>query len=1071
MKLQIHTSASAAEVEKYLHGKHTLEAYYSTDEQEIIGDWGGKGAEMLGLKGVVTKEAFGRLVNNLHPLTGEQLTDRMRKDRRPGFDMVWNVSKSVSLVYAYTKDPRIIQALRETVDEMTEIAQKQAAVRVRVGDKNRDDDRVTEWLITAEHIHLTARPEDGYSDPHLHIHLYIPNVSYDPEEKKFKALQMGRIHEMADDLEKVATKRFAEKLEAIGLKLMPTENNFEIEGFERALVEKFSRRTMTIEKTAERLGITDPAQKAKLAALTRQNKIKDVKFSDFEPIWWGSLTPEEEKPFKAAQMRLTLSRAMGMTQPAAATEGEVKIAAETVAIKSALGSKDMVWTEEIFSAKPNARRVSMNRATRPSPAIPRRVEANEQDRRAVALAMEHLFERNSVVTDFQIVAEASTNWCLRKTTVAGLWRAVEEAPLCRCELNGRVWVTTPEIMAEENLIKEKCLLGKGRFEAINKFWQIRDEELNKQQRAAAMLMLNSTDFITAIKGDPGVGKTRVLQEIKRGVEAGMYKLIALAPRSDAAYKVLREQGFENAQTIAHLLTSPAAQAEARGAVWLVDEAALLSTPEAVRLILLAEKLEARLILAGDGAQHLPVERGHAFRLLEECGKMETARITEIQRQRGDYRRVVELILAKRLDEAIQLFQKMGGVHEMSLAERIPALAKEYVAALERGETAGVVAPTHVERREVMQGIRVVLKEKGRLKAAHCRKVTRDLDWTDSQKSDPTEYKIGLRVEIQSPVKGFKMNEQVEVVAVRDDMVRVRSLHPHQKKTRPLPLHAPESFAVYDTVEENGCEREVLRNLSWSKAQKRDAEHYEPGLVVQINAHLDGYALGEHLEVVRVSNDGVKALSSTGKYKLLPLEYPRAFSVHEKDRIEICEGEQIRITANGRTADRHRICNGSNYQVDHVTYDGTILLDNGWNLDRHFKNLEWGYSATSQGSQGQTFDRIFIFQSAAMSAGASDLRQFLVSITRGRREPQLYTDSLERLRELISRERENLMTMDLFQENPDERLVETAERQLPLAAKLGRTIEPSAKLESELEAIRREEEERRKALARSMVMAM
>ena len=919
---------------------------------------------------------------------------------------------------------------------------------------------------------------------------------------------------MADDLEKVATKRFAEKLEALGLKLVPAKHAFEIEGFNRELVKKFSRRTLTIEKTAERLGITDPAQKAKLAAVTRQNKLKDVKLEDFEPIWWGSLTPEEEMPLKAVQTRLTLSRTMGMAQAAPMPDGVTKIAVESAAIKSSLGSKETVWVdgifiptpdgrgisinqaaltrstevepaaiksslgskeaawaEEIFSHKPNGRRISMNRATRPRPLAAGRVEPNEHDRRAVALAIEHLLTRNSVVTDFQIVAEASTNWCLNKTTVAGLWRAVEEAPLCRRELDGRTWVTTPQVMAEEKMIKEKCLSGQGRFEAINEFWRIQDEELNQQQRAAALLVLNSKDRITAIKGDPGVGKTKVLKEIKRGVEAGMYKLIALAPWGDTAYKVLRNEGFENAQTVAHLLTSQAAQDEARGAVWLVDEAALLSTREAVALIALAEKLDARLVLAGDGAQHLPVERGHAFRLLEEYGKMQTARITEIQRQDGDYRRMVELILDKRTDEAIDLLQKMGGAHEMGLEERKQAVAAEYVAALERGETVGIVAPTHIERREIMSGIRRTLKEKGRLKEAHCRKVTRDWGWTDSQKSNPAEYKIGLRVEIQSPVNGFRMNEQVEVVAVRDDMVRVRSLHPHEKKTRALPLHAPECFKVYDTVEENGCERDVLRNLSWSDAQRSDAEHYKPGMVVQINGHLDGYALGEHLEVVRVGNDGVKALSSTGKHKLLPLEHPEAFSVHEKDRIEICEGELIRITANGRTADRHRVCNRSTYRVDHVTYDGTLVLENGYHLDRKFKNLEWGYAGTSHAMQGQTFDRILIVQSVELSAGASDVRQFLVSVSRGRKEPKLYTDDLEKLREYVARERESLMAVDLFREHPAGKPIQRVEKRLPLAANLGHTVQPDMELKPELERIKRKRVELRESRKMGMAMTM
>lgn len=120
------------------------------------------------------------------------------------------------------------------------------------------------------------------------------------------------------------------------------------------------------------------------------------------------------------------------------------------------------------------------------------------------------------------------------------------------------------------------------------------------------------------------------------------------------------------------------------------------------------------------------------------------------------------------------------------------------------------------------------------------------------------------------------------------------------------MHAPECFTVHDAVLENISERDVLRNLSWTDAQKSDPEHYEVGQVAQINAHVKGFALGEHLEVVHASNDGVKVKNAKGKFKLLPLDCPKAFSMHEKDRIEICAGELIRITANGRTADRHRL---------------------------------------------------------------------------------------------------------------------------------------------------------------------
>lgn len=1035
MKLQIHTSESADEVEKYLRAKHSLEAYYSTDEQEIVGDWGGRGAELLGLKGVVTNEAFSRVIHNLHPETGEQLTDRMRKDRRPGFDWVWNVEKPYSLLYAYTKDERIIHALREVVAEMVEIAQEQAAVRVRAGNKNRDEDRVTRILLTAEHIHLTARPEDGYSDPHLHVHLYVPNISYDPVEKKWKALQMGRIHKMADDLEKLATKRMAEKMQALGLQLTPAMYGYSIEGFERELVEKFSRRTMTIEKTAERLGITDPAEKAKLAALTRQNKIKDVKFSDFEPIWWGSLTPDEEKAFKAAATLLERSRNIGLSLPET-----VEYKLEPAALKSALGSKDVSWTEEIFKPGSIRSRKSMNRATRPQRGEARAVvEPNEHDRQAIALAMEHLFERNSVVTEFQIVAEASTNWRLNKTTVAGLFAAVAEAPLYRKEVAGQVYATTPEIWAEEQSIKDACMFGRGQFEPMNRNWEIQDVELNAGQQATAKRALTSRDFITGIKGYPGVGKTRVLKEIERGAKAGFNKLLFLAPGSSTVHNVLRRDGFENAATVAMLMRNRTLQEQYRGGVWVVDEAGQLSNPDGLALIELAQQLDARLLLVGDSAQHNPVGRGRFFELLEKEGGMQTARITEIQRQKGDYKRAVELVLEKRPDEALNLLEAMGSAVELPLEERGAALAKEYVAALEAGETTVVIAPTHMERRAITESIRAELKAKGRLKDAYCKTITREVPLSNLEKSEPASYQPGMVVEFTAPVPGFRLHERFEVVAVRDDLVRLRSLNPYDTKTKPLPLHVPESFSVFESVIERAPQREVLRNLSWTEAERSDREHYRIGLTVQINAHVEGFALGEQLDVVRVSNDTVKVKNAKGQNKVLPLDTPEAFSIYEKETIEVCEGERIRITGNGRCAEGKRLNNGSEYTVDYITHNGAIVLDNGRRLTSSFKHFETGYTETSHGIQGRTLDRVFIAQSVAMSAPASDIQQFLVSLSRGSKGVKIYTDDLELLREYVSRERKTLMATELFREPARE---ETPEQSRGSSVWLGTQPEPA-----------------------------
>src|ERR1700733_6634708 len=80
--------------------------YYS-EGQELVGNWGGKGAVLLGLFGTVEKNKFDRLCDNLHPHTGEPLTPINRSNRRAGYDFTWSAPKSVSVVHALTGDERI----------------------------------------------------------------------------------------------------------------------------------------------------------------------------------------------------------------------------------------------------------------------------------------------------------------------------------------------------------------------------------------------------------------------------------------------------------------------------------------------------------------------------------------------------------------------------------------------------------------------------------------------------------------------------------------------------------------------------------------------------------------------------------------------------------------------------------------------------------------------------------------------------------------------------------------------------------------------------------------------------
>src|SRR5580658_8262531 len=90
-------------------------ADYLSERQELVGNWGGQGARLLGLEGTVDKFSFDRLCDNLHPKIGTQLTSRTRFDRTVGYDFTFSVPKSVSLLHAMSSDPDIVNAFRAAV--------------------------------------------------------------------------------------------------------------------------------------------------------------------------------------------------------------------------------------------------------------------------------------------------------------------------------------------------------------------------------------------------------------------------------------------------------------------------------------------------------------------------------------------------------------------------------------------------------------------------------------------------------------------------------------------------------------------------------------------------------------------------------------------------------------------------------------------------------------------------------------------------------------------------------------------------------------------------------------------
>lgn len=858
------------------------QADYHTQDGQIIGTWNGAGAALLNLGKQVHRDEFERLCHNKHPYTAERLTKRTLKNRTVAEDWTFSVPKSVSIQHAITKDGDILDAMQGAVrDTMLEV-ERDAEARVRK--EGVYQNRKTGNLVYAAYTHDDTRPVerevDGQKaflpDPQLHQHVVIMNATYDEAEEQWKAVQFRNMVASIPYYREVFNSRLANRLQDSGYQLERTAQNFEIAGYDRKTIEKFSQRTALIEEVAREKGITDPAAKAELGAKTRTNKRK-------------GMGEEELRQFRLSQL-----------------------------------------DEQELSVIRNAKSVA--------DAGERKNEA-EAAQQAVDHAIGHGLARKSVVDHRELVRHA-----LKYGKVSTNKEAVEQAIERHGQLlsketeNGRIYTNVEAHVEEKKLIGE-ARMGKDRYAPINPNYEVKNQELTKEQQKAVEHALNSRDFITMIAGRAGTGKTWSVKEIAQGAAEAGIPFGAFAPSSEASRRVQREDGFEDATTLAELLVSEKRQESIKGGVIWIDEAGMVGNASMNKAINIAKAQNARILLTGDTHQHNSVERGDAMRIIEKYSDVKPATIARNQRQKNEqYREAVEAISNGDLEAGYRTLDKMGAIKE---AEDLGAVAEnvadEYVESTVSGEKAIVVATTHLQGDLVTDRVREKLQEKGRLG--------------------------------------------------KEDKVFT-----------------------------------ALNNLNLDDAQKRDSVSYQPGQVVEFHQNAKGgFNRGSRYEVGEVGKDGniMVGMAGNDKRQPLPMEEVDKYSVFEKAPLPLAAGDQIRITKSGTAQDNHRLENGDLMTVKGFDEHGNIKAHTGRKtitLDNEYGHLTYGYTMTSQKSQGKTVNKVIVMQ-AAVSGRASSTEQFYVSASRGRFSISVHTDDKQLLLHNIKMSSKRMTAMEVVGE-PD-----------------------------------------------------
>ena len=122
-------------------------------------------------------------------------------------------------------------------------------------------------------------------------------------------------------------------------------------------------------------------------------------------------------------------------------------------------------------------------------------------------------------------------------------------------MDGRQWLTTKDVLAEEKRLIDFVADGKGKFKPFGSGkYQFQNQKLSDEQRNAVRHVLQSTERVTAIRGGAGTGKTTMMKEAVAAIESSGAKVFTFAPSAEASRGVLRsDAGFANAETVEALL--------------------------------------------------------------------------------------------------------------------------------------------------------------------------------------------------------------------------------------------------------------------------------------------------------------------------------------------------------------------------------------------------------------------------------------------------------------------------------------------------------------------------------------
>ena len=656
---------------------------YYTKDLSSLDSWQGAISKKLDLEGKkIEPQIFDNFIKKMTERNGGN-----DNKKRVGIDLTFSCPKSISLAMAKDDETKkdMLEAEQKAIKEALEEIEKNGGFTFRTTKNKVTTEHEADNLLIGKFNHFVNR--NGELD--LHTHCVVFNLT--EKDGKEYSLNAKEILKKQTEWGLLFRQKMAKNLQAKGYKLTITDSKkglFELAGFDRETIEKYSSRRLEILKKMEADGTAGSREAMKANLQTRKTK-KQV---DLDKIY----DKVRQEIFANEKVKILKGRAKKNYY----LVEQKKIADKVV---------DELERETFAFTKDQLKKRIMSAGVLQNIDEKRAEKLINENEKLVNLGNKEL--ENGTIKQF-FTTEKNIN--------------IEDNIIAKMNQEKGTIKTALSEEKSEKLLDEICKNG--------------GYTPNQEQVNAIHHILTNKDRIVGVQGLAGTGKTYSFTLVKKMADRENIEVKGICFTGKASEGLQADSGIESTTIHSFLnklekdsgIDSGIKQKTTEGIkqdwdlskvkpagkkqIWVVDEAGLVDNRMMNYLIEASIKADAKLVLTGDYQQLPPVGAGEPMKNLIDNG-MATAYMEDIRRQKD-----IELLNAVKESvkgdtlNTYKILEQKNAYHEIADREKLQNEIIKKVTNIKQDELKEnlLLVQTNADRKNYNDKIQKVFIEQGRL---------------------------------------------------------------------------------------------------------------------------------------------------------------------------------------------------------------------------------------------------------------------------------------------------------------------------------------------------------------------